>query len=93
MKPVTDEPAPATATPASATIVVRTLNYYGSGATVAAAVKACKAAGGAANVRKLGYVAHRVVGEWTISQIDGSLAAEGAVELVDDARTVRGRKA
>jgi hypothetical protein len=68
-----DAPTP----PGTTVIVVRTLNYYGAGPTVAAALAECRKAGGARNLRTHGYVAHRLpdgIVEWSIGAVDGHLS-------------------
>ena len=71
------------------TYIVRTANYYGSGATVDKAKAACVAAGGGTNIKKFGFVCHRVTGDWAIHPIDGTLTATGEIEQTADARKRR----
>lgn len=90
--------APGPVDPSTAIVVVRTLNYYGAGPTVAAALAECRKAGGARNLRTHGYVAHRLpdgIVEWGIGAVDGHLwwgwgedADPRAVERAPDAKLV-----
>lgn len=68
--------APGPVDPATVIVVVRTLNYYGAGPNVAAALAECRKAGGAVNLRTHGYIAHRLptgIVEWGIGATHGDL--------------------
>ena len=67
---------PGTVDPSATIVVVRTLNYYGAGPTVAVALAECRKAGGSRSLRSHGYVAHRLpagIVEWGIGSVDGHL--------------------